>query len=64
MFSCIEPCVNGTIRLAGSIYDYQGRVDVCVNNTWGPICPDYWDNNDVAVVCRQLGYLTTGTSTA
>ena len=53
--------MNGSIRLAGSSYANSGRVEVCVNNMWGLICPDNWDNNDVAVVCRQLGYLSSGT---
>lgn len=52
--------MNGSIRLAGSSYANSGRIEVCVNNTWGLICPDHWDNNDVAVICRQLGYISSG----
>ena len=57
----IVPCMNGSIRLVGSSYANHGRVEICMNNTWGLICSDYWDNNDVAVICHQLGYLSTGT---
>ena len=49
-------CEHGDIRLVGSINPLIGRVEVCVNNTWGTICDDYWDNNDASVVCRQLGF--------
>lgn len=52
----IVPCVNGSVRLMGSQFTYEGRVEVCVNSTWGTICNDFWDVNDVAVVCRQLGF--------
>ena len=49
-------CEHGNVRIAGSSDPLVGRVEVCVNNTWGTICDDYWDDNDASVVCRQLNY--------
>ena len=54
------PCQNGDVRLAGSSDPLQGRVEVCVNETWGTICEDFWDTNDTSVVCRQLGFSAEG----
>ena len=50
-------CTHGTVRLVGGITTNQGRVEVCVGQTWGTVCNyGYYANNVARVVCRQLGY--------
>ena len=48
-------CMHGAIRLAGSVSS-QGRVELCLNNTWGTVCDNMWGATDAGVVCRQLGF--------
>ena len=54
------PCTNGEIRLQGGTHKYEGRVEICNNNTWGTACDDSWSTSDARVVCRQLGYSPIG----
>ena len=58
---CAGPCSNGDVQLVGdSRYDNFGRVEVCINGSWGKVCSDMWENNDASVVCRQLGFSPYG----
>ena len=54
-------CREGVVRLRNSTYTYDnglntvsGRVDVCSNGTFLPICDVGWDDSDAQVVCRDL----------
>ena len=65
LFVCTIGCVSGDVRLVNgtnvtSSVPREGRVEVCINGTFGSICNKRWDSLDAGVVCRQLGYSSTG----
>ena len=44
-------CQDGDLRIVRN-----GSLEVCINNTYGAVCDDFWDNQDALVACHQLGF--------
>ena len=53
-------CADGDLRLMGGSTDMEGRVEICINETWGTICDGSWSTMDAQVACRSLGFSYMG----
>ena len=57
----IAPCRDGDIHLNGVTgHNSFGRVEICINGSWGALCGTEATNRDASVICRQLGFATQG----
>ena len=61
-------CSTGDVRLVGGDNEYEGTVEVCMNEVWGSVCrstytySNSWHVQEGQVVCGQLGYQRLGSS--
>ena len=61
-------CEDSDVRLVGGSTQYEGRLEVCINQVWGTVCSSgswwwswYYYNYNGNVICRQLGHMELGT---
>ena len=62
MYTHVHPvCSDGDVRLVnqsyysiGGLSGTGGVVQVCVNQQYGYVCSDNWDDSEANVVCRSL----------
>ena len=52
----IEGCSEGEVRLAHGKSTAEGRVEVCINDTWNMVCGDYFSFVEAQILCAQLGF--------
>ena len=53
-------CLHGEVRLSGGQTEWEGRVEICLEQRWGTVGNDGWTKVKNQVVCNSLGYDFTG----
>lgn len=50
------PFSSVDVRLVDGSTEYEGRVEVYRDGSWGTVCGSNFDENDANFVCRALGH--------
>ena len=58
--STYSNCTDGQVRLFGGSTDYEGTVEICINNAWGTISVYGWGYKEAQTICNVLGYTAPG----
>jgi hypothetical protein len=59
LFSMLDVCQTGQLRLVGGANPRQGRVEICYYNQWGTVCDDAFGALEARVICGIIGYSNT-----
>lgn len=59
--SMYSNCTDGDVRLFGGATEYEGTVEICLNNAWGTISDNLWGYEEAQTVCNSLGFFAPGT---
>ena len=54
-----EQCLTGDVQLVNGS-SLAGRLEVCFNGVWGTVCHFGWTAPAATVVCKQLGFDSSG----
>ena len=59
---CEGGAVVGDVRVLGTQTEslVAGRLEVCFEMGWRPVCDDGWDEREAVVTCRNLGFSAEG----
>lgn len=60
-FWCAVLCAENSLQLVGGTIASEGRIEACINETWGTICDNRWTTTDANIACRELGFVDRGT---
>ncbi len=55
-------CTQGELRLQGGPTLNEGRLEICIDNIWGTVCDDLFQEPSARVACRQLGFSAIDTT--
>ena len=50
-----DPCNDTDVQLVGGLDMYEGKIEICFNQTWGSVCRRSYSYATETLACRKLG---------